>query len=120
MKLYEYIQQLPQLPPCTPINAAIFSIAFLCIGIVLGLIISYFFKGKGSIDKAHLFIARTSIIVVWLMITIKASIYGTEYPNWFISAMFGLVVSSLDSKFFEMALKLIELILQYFKSKKQL
>lgn len=117
MKLYEY---LPQLPPCTPVNAAIFSIAFLCIGIVLGLIVSYFFKGKGSVDKAHLFIARTSIIIVWLIITIKASIYGTEYPNWFISAMFGLVVSSLDSKLGDIALKVIELVLQYFKSKKQL
>lgn len=106
------------LPPCNPINALLFSAAFLCVGIVIGLIISYFFKGNGTIDKLHLFIARTAIISVWLVIAIKASIYGTEYPNLFISAMFGLVVSSLDSKLVDIAMKFAELALQYFKNKK--
>lgn len=107
------------LPPCTPINAILFSVAFLCIGIVFGIILTWFFKGKGTVDKLHLFIARTSIIAVWLIITIKASVFNTgDYPNWFISAMFGLVVSSLDSRLGEMALKATDLALQYLRTKK--
>jgi len=106
------------LPPCTPVNAILFSVAFLCIGIVLGIVLTYFLKGKGTVDKLHLFVARTSIIAVWLIITIKASVFNSgDYPNWFISAMFGLVVSSLDSKLGEMALKVVDLVLQYFKTK---
>lgn len=113
MPLYDF------LPPCTPVNAILFSIASLCVGIVLGIILTYFFKAKGTVDKLHLFIARTSIITVWLIITIKASVFNSgDYPNWFISAMFGLVVSSLDSKLGEMALKVIDVVIKYWSVKK--
>lgn len=112
MKIYEI------LPPCTPVNAALFSVAFLFIGIAFGAIITFFAKGSGTIDKLHLTVARTSIILLWIIITIKASVFNSgDYPNWFISAMFGLVVSSLDSKLADIALKAIDLGLQYFKSK---
>lgn len=107
------------LPPCTPVNAILFSIASLCVGIVLGIILTYFFKAKGTVDKVHLFIARTSIITIWIIITIKASVFNSgDYPNWFISAMFGLVVSSLDSKLGEMALKIFDELVKYWSIKK--